>query len=62
MIQYDILLEDIGTFGLAQIVICLLLSYYDVSIGMNALATVFIQQAPESSRYVIFDLRSNPKI
>ena len=54
MIHLDVLLDGIGQYGLAQIVMCLLVGYYQCSNAMNSLATVFIQQAPQSYRFVIF--------
>ena len=59
MYQLDILLEDIGKFGLAQIIMGLMLSFYDVSIGMNALATVFIHQVPDSYRLFFKSYKKN---
>ena len=42
MIQFEVLLNDLGEFGLAQIILFALLSFSSISGGINALATVFI--------------------
>ena len=47
MVLFDVLLEDIGALGLAQIILILLYSFYNISGGMNALATVFIAYTPD---------------
>jgi len=50
MINFDVLLDDLGAFGLSQILIVLMLSYYQIAGGMNSLASVFIQHSPDSFR------------
>jgi len=47
MIMFDVLLDDIGKLGLSQILLILLYSYFNISGGMNALATVFIGYTPD---------------
>ena len=47
MFLFDVLLDDIGGLGLSQILLILMLSYYNISAGMNAIATVFIAPTPE---------------
>ena len=51
MINYDVLLEDLGSFGISQILIVLMLCYYNIAGGMNSLATVFIQHSPDTFRF-----------
>ena len=50
MIQFDVLFDDLGEMGLAQFIMFLMLSYFNVTFGINSLATVFIAYVP-SSRY-----------
>lgn len=57
MIMFDVLLDDIGKLGLSQILLILLYSYFNISGGMNALATVFIGYTPDYRwEYVYFSL------
>ena len=46
MVLFGVLLEDLGGFGLSQIILFLMLCYYHISAGMNDLATVFIAYTP----------------
>ncbi|XP_078493967.1 organic cation transporter protein-like [Ciona intestinalis] len=48
MIQFDVLLNRLGGAGLSQVIIFVLLSYFNVPGGFNALATVFIAYVPDS--------------
>jgi len=48
MINFDVLLENLGGFGAGQIAICFLLSYGNLIGGFNALASVFIAYIPDS--------------
>ena len=50
MINYDVLLDDLGAFGLSQILIVAMLCYYHIPGAMIAIAPVFIQHNPESFR------------
>ena len=47
MIQFEVLLNDLGEFGLAQIILFVLLTSSNISGGINALATVFIAYEPD---------------
>ena len=51
MINFDVLMEDLGSFGLSQILIVGMLCYYHITLAMNSLAPVFIQHNPDSFRY-----------
>lgn len=53
MVHFDVLLEDLGPLGLSQIILLLMLCYYNISFGVNAIATVFIAYTPEF-RCVVF--------
>lgn len=46
MISFELLLDEIGHFGIAQIVIFLMLSYYRSFAAFHSLATVFIAYEP----------------
>ena len=46
MIQFDIILEDIGEIGLAQIILFGFIAYFNICGGVNALASVFIAYEP----------------
>ena len=46
MIQFDVVLKDIGGHGLAQIVFTLLLAYNSVASGYSAVFTVFGAYTP----------------
>ncbi|CAK8674818.1 unnamed protein product [Clavelina lepadiformis] len=47
MVQFEVILEALGQIGPAQIIICLLWSYYNFLGGFNGLATVFIAYTPD---------------
>ena len=47
MIEFDVILEDLGGAGLSQIVLVLILNYFSAIVGFNALATVFIAYKPD---------------
>ena len=47
MFQFDVLFNDLGQIGFAQILIVLLLSYQNICGGINGLATVFIANEPD---------------
>jgi len=53
MINFDVVLENLGGFGAGQISIFFLLSYGNLIGGFNSLATVFIAYNPDS-RYCQF--------
>ena len=46
MIQFEVLLNDLGEFGLSQILLFVLLSSSSIVGGLNSLATVFIAYEP----------------
>lgn len=46
MLQFDILFNDLGEIGLAQILIVLVVGCTTFSSGINSLATVFIAYEP----------------
>nr|XP_009861187.2 organic cation transporter protein-like [Ciona intestinalis] len=48
MILFDVLLKRLGGAGLSQVVLSFLLGYYNVTSGINGLATVFIAYEPDS--------------
>lgn len=54
MIQYDVLLEDLGGFGTSQIILVFILCYFNISAGMNTLATVFIAHTPHYRYLTIY--------
>lgn len=47
MIQLDELFQDLGEFGLSQLIMVMMLSYYGIASGINFLATVFIAYQPD---------------
>lgn len=47
MIDFDVLLGALGSFGTYQAVIFFSLLYYKVPAGMNSIASVFISYTPE---------------
>ena len=47
MIQFDVVLRDIGGYGLAQIIMTLLLAYNGLPNGYNAVFTVFGAYRPD---------------
>ena len=48
MIHFDVIFNDLGEIGVAQLIIVLLLYYHNLSNGINSLATVFIAYEPSS--------------
>lgn len=52
MIDFDVLLNNLGAFGIYQIVIFSSLMYFQIPGGMNSIAPVFISYTPEY-RYMI---------
>ena len=47
MIQFDVILSDIGGHGLAQIIMTLMLAYVNLPGGFNGVFTVFGAYKPE---------------
>ena len=47
MIQFDVLLEDIGGHGLIQVIYALLLSYYRIPAAFTGLFTIFGAYTPD---------------
>ena len=52
MIVFDVLLDDIG-FGWSQVVMILMICTYNIQGGMDGLAAVYIQHAPDSFRSAV---------
>uniref|UniRef100_H2XZQ1 Major facilitator superfamily (MFS) profile domain-containing protein n=1 Tax=Ciona intestinalis TaxID=7719 RepID=H2XZQ1_CIOIN len=48
MIQFDILLEKIGGAGKSQVLLFVLLAYFNISGGFNSIVTVFIAYSPDN--------------
>ena len=46
MVQFEVLFDDLGEMGRVQAIIFLLLSYENIAVGINSLATVFIAYIP----------------
>ena len=47
MIEFDVILEDLGGAGLSQFVLVLIMSYCRIVTAFNTLATVFIAYKPD---------------
>nr|XP_039273412.1 organic cation transporter protein-like [Styela clava] len=47
MLDFDYLLERVGTFGKYQIIVFISLCYFGIPSGLNALASVFLSYTPE---------------
>lgn len=47
MIDFDIVLEKVGSFGRYQIIFYIFICYFGIPSGLNALAAVFLNYSPE---------------
>ena len=47
MIDFDVVLEQIGGFGRYQIILVCMVCYYSIPSGINSLAPVFMNYKPD---------------